>query len=155
MCIVTAWQPFISKRRDTLAGIVHGLWTAWNSRSVNLTTHLHVRPELRTVELYLCSSYMPSSQAQGYLYLYLYRYVSFCNVQHSTITSTDSQRLLQFEGHETPITLRGPNSDHAVSLDQSVIRYASHYEFFYIISYVSACFVAWNISSWWMSETGM
>jgi len=61
--IVTPWQPFISKRRDTLVGIVHGLWTAWNNRSVNLTTHLHVRPELRTVELYLCSSYTPSSQA--------------------------------------------------------------------------------------------
>jgi hypothetical protein len=37
----------IRKRRDTLVGILHGLWTVWSSRSVNLTIHLQVRPELR------------------------------------------------------------------------------------------------------------
>ena len=46
-CIVTPWQPFIRKRLDSLVGIVHWLWTVWSSRSVNLTTHLQIRPELR------------------------------------------------------------------------------------------------------------
>lgn len=62
-CIVTPWQPFISKRRDTLVGIVHRLWTVWSSRSVNLITHLPIRPELRNCGAIPLFSYMPSSQA--------------------------------------------------------------------------------------------
>ena len=83
-CIVTPWQSFITKRRVTVVGLVKGLWTVWSSRSVNLTTHLHVLPKLRNcgaIPLFLLYACIACSRTSLPLPLPI-----FCNMQHSTVT---------------------------------------------------------------------
>ena len=108
-CIVTPWQSFITKRRVTVVGIVKGLWTVWSSRSVNLTTHLHVLPKLRNcgaIPLFLLYACIACSRTSFFTFTFTHL------LQHAALDRYIFER--QFEGYEKTITSKGCKSGTSV-----------------------------------------